>query len=367
MYQRIVVKIGTSVLTRGTPHLDHPHMVELVRQCAHLHRAGKEVIICTSGAIAVGRARLNFPDLPPTLNHKQMLAAVGQSRLMQFYERYFEIYGIHVGQILLTRADVQNRRRYLNGRDTLLTLLEHRIVPIINENDAVATEEIKVGDNDNLSALVSTLAEADLLLLLTDQPGLFTADPRTHADAQLIAEVEHIDEALKALAGGSVSGLGVGGMATKLQAADVARRAGTDVIIAAGHAPDVISRAVAGEAIGTRFKALKTPLENRKKWIYAGRKPAGSVTVDAGATKALCTDGRSLLPAGITAVTGQFERGDTVSIQDGDGRELARGITRYNSPDLSKIAGYHSDKIVELLGYAYGSVAVHRNDMILLE
>jgi glutamate 5-kinase len=366
MYQRIVVKIGTSVLTRGTPHLDHPHMVELVRQCAGLHQAGKEVIICTSGAIAVGRARLDFPDLPPTLNHKQMLAAVGQSRLMQFYERYFEIYGIHVGQILLTRADVQNRRRYLNGRDTLLTLLEHRIVPIINENDAVATEEIKVGDNDNLSALVATLAEADLLLLLTDQPGLFTADPRTHADAQLIPEVEHIDEALKALAGGSVSGLGVGGMATKLQAADVARRAGTDVIIAAGHAPDVISRAVAGEAIGTRFKALKTPLENRKKWIYAGRKPAGSVTIDAGATKALCTDGRSLLPAGITAVTGQFERGDTISIMDGDGRELARGITRYNSPDLLKIAGHHSDKIVEILGYAYGPVAVHRNDMILV-
>lgn len=366
MYQRIVIKIGTSVLTRGTPHLDQAHMVELVRQCARLHQAGREVIICTSGAIAVGRARLDFPDLPPTLSHKQMLAAVGQSRLMQFYERFFEIYGIHVGQILLTRADVQNRRRYLNGRDTLLTLLEHHIVPIINENDAVATEEIKVGDNDNLSALVSTLAEADLLLLLTDQPGLFTADPRTHPDAQLIAEVEHIDAALKALAGGSVSGLGVGGMVTKLQAADVARRAGTDVIIAAGHAPDVISRAAAGEAVGTRFKALKTPLENRKKWIYAGRKPAGHVTIDAGATQALCANGRSLLPAGITAVAGPFERGDTISIQDGYGRELARGITRYNSADLSKIAGHHSDKIVEILGYAYGPVAVHRNDMILV-
>jgi glutamate 5-kinase len=366
MYQRIVVKIGTSVLTRGTPHLDHPHMVELVRQCATLYQMGKDVILCTSGAIAVGRARLGFPDLPPTLNHKQMLAAVGQSRLMQFYERYFEIYGIHVGQILLTRADVQNRRRYLNGRDTLLTLLEHRIVPIINENDAVATEEIKVGDNDNLSALVATLAEADLLILLTDQPGLFTADPRTHADAQLIPEVEQIDEALKALAGGSVSGLGVGGMATKLQAADVARRAGANVIIAAGHTPEVILRAVAGEAIGTRFPALKTPLENRKKWIYAGRKPAGCVVIDAGAMKALGENGRSLLPAGITAVTGSFERGDTICIQGADGREVARGIARYNSDDMAKIAGQHSDRIVEILGYVYGPVAVHRNDMILL-
>lgn len=341
-------------------------MVELVRQCARLHQAGKEVIVCTSGAIAVGRARLNFPDLPATLNHKQMLAAVGQSRLMQMWERYFEIYGIHVGQILLTRADVQNRRRYLNGRDTLLTLLEHHIVPIINENDAVATEEIKVGDNDNLSALVSTLAEADLLLLLTDQPGLFTADPRTHADAQLIPEVDQIDEALQALAGGSVSGLGVGGMATKLQAADVARRAGADVVIAAGHTPDIITRVVAGEAVGTRFRALKTPLENRKKWIYAGRKLAGRVHIDAGASKALGADGRSLLPAGITAVTGAFERGDTISIIGADGRELARGISRYNSGDLTRIAGFHSDKIVEILGYAYGPVAVHRNDMILL-
>lgn len=366
MYQRIVVKIGTSVLTRGTPHLDHPHMVELVRQCANLHQQGKDIIICTSGAIAVGRARLNFPELGPTVTNKQMLAAVGQSRLMQFYERYFEIYGIHVGQILLTRADVQNRRRYLNGRDTLLTLLEHRIVPIINENDAVATEEIKVGDNDNLSALVATLAEADLLLLLTDQPGLFTADPRSNPDAQLIPEVNQIDETVKALAGGSVSGLGVGGMATKLQAADVARRAGTDVIIAAGHAPDVIAHAATGVPIGTRFPALATPLENRKRWIYAGRKPAGSVVIDAGATKALCADGRSLLPAGMTAVSGTFERGDTITIKGLDGRELARGITRYSSEDMARIAGHHSDKIEEILGYAYGPVVVHRNDMILL-
>ncbi|MCA9971191.1 MAG: glutamate 5-kinase, partial [Anaerolineales bacterium] len=283
MYQRIVVKLGTSVLTAGTPRLSRPHMVELTRQCARLHAAGKDVILCTSGAIAAGRERLGFPALPPTVTSKQLLAAAGQSRLMLMWERFFEIYGIHVGQILLTRADVEDRRRYLNARDTLQTLLAHRLVPIVNENDAVATDEIKVGDNDNLSALVALLAEADLLLLLTDQPGLFTADPRTTPDAELIPEVRTIDETLRALAGGSVSGLGVGGMATKLQAADAARRAGADVIIAAGGAPDVILRAAAGDAPGTRFPALENPLESRKRWIFAGPKPAGRLEIDAGA------------------------------------------------------------------------------------
>ncbi|MCP4416975.1 MAG: glutamate 5-kinase [Chloroflexi bacterium] len=366
MYQRIVVKLGTSVLTDGSPELDHPHMVELVRQCADMHREGKDIIVCTSGAIAVGRHRLGFPDIPNTVTNKQMFAAVGQSRLMQMWERYFEIFGIHVGQILLTRADVTNRSRYLNARDTLQTLLENRIVPIINENDAVATEEIKVGDNDNLSALVSTLSEADLLLLLTDQPGLFTADPRTNPDAQLIPEVNKIDETVKALAGGSVSGLGVGGMATKLQAADTARRAGADVVIASGHAPNVIARIASGESVGTRFPALENPLENRKRWIFAGRKTQGTIVIDDGAVRALLKNGRSLLPAGITAVNGTFGRGDSICIEDPNGQELARGISRYTSNDLHQIAGLQSNQIEATLGYGYGSVIVHRNDLILL-
>ncbi len=366
MYQRIVVKFGTSVLTGGTPNLDKPHMVELVRQCAALHKAGKEIIVCTSGAIAVGRARLGFPNLSPTLSNKQMLAAVGQSRLMQMWERYFEIYGLHVGQLLLTRSDVEHRGRFLNARDALNALLDQRIVPIINENDAVTTEEIKVGDNDNLSALVTILAEANLLLLLTDQPGLFTADPRTNPNAQLIPEVKTIDETLRKLAGGSITGLGVGGMSTKLQAADAARRAGADVIVASGHAPNVITRAVAGESLGTRFPALETPLVNRKRWIFAGRKPAGTLVVDAGAAKALQENGRSLLPAGIIAIKGNFARGDTVTIMDQKQKKLARGITRYASTDLEKIQGCHSDDIEARLGYAYGPVAVHRNDLILL-
>jgi glutamate 5-kinase len=366
MYRRIVVKLGTSVLTGGTPKLDRPHMVELARQCAALHRRGIDIIVCTSGAIMAGRERLDFPRLPDTVANKQMFAAVGQGRLMQEWGRFFEIYGLQVGQMLLTRADVEDRRRFLNARDMLQALLEQRIVPIINENDAVATAEIKVGDNDNLSALVVLLAEADLLILLTDQPGLFTADPRTNPDAQLIPEVQAIDDTLRGLAGGSISGLGVGGMVTKLQAADIARRVGADVVIAAGRAPEVISRIAGKEAVGTRFPALATPLENRKRWIFAGPTPAGSLVIDAGAVRALVEQKRSLLPAGITAVKGKFERGDAVSILRPDGRELARGIARYNSTEMAQILGCHSDEIDGRLGYAYGPVAVHRNDLILV-
>jgi glutamate 5-kinase len=364
--RRLVVKIGTSVLTGGTPHLDQAQMVDLARQCAALQAAGHEIIVCTSGAIALGRERLSFPDLAPTLANKQMLAAVGQTRLMQMWERFFAIYGLHVGQILLTRADVENRGRFLNARDTLNTLLANRIVPIINENDAVTIEEIRLGDNDTLSALVTIMAGADLLLMLTDQPGLFTADPRTDPDATLIPEVRRIDETLHKLAGGSVTGLGVGGMATKLWAADLARRAGADVVIASGRAPNVVARAVANEPIGTRFPALEQPIENRKRWILAGPRPAGNLVIDAGAAGALTQNGRSLLPAGVVVVEGDFARGDTVRILDTARLELARGISRYDSADLARIAGCQSHEIAERLGYAYGPVVVHRNDLILL-
>ncbi len=366
MYKRIIIKLGTSVLTNNSRVLHQPQLVELVRQCAELHHQGKEIVICTSGAIAAGKERLGFPDLPDTVANKQLFAAVGQSRLMLLWERFFAIYGIDVGQILLTRADLASRPRFLNAQDALQALMAQRIVPIINENDAVATEEIKVGDNDNLSALAAILTESDLLLLLTDQPGLFTADPRTNPSATLIPEVETIDETLRALAGDSVSGLGVGGMATKLQAADVARRAGIEVIIAAGGAPNVILRATAGERVGTRFLPTQRPLIRRKQWIFAGKKTAGHVVVDDGAARALVENGRSLLPAGIVDVNGRFQRGDTISIHNGDGAELARGITRYNSDDLTQIRGLHSAEFGERLGYDYGSAAIHRNDMILI-
>ncbi len=365
-YQRVVVKLGTSVLTGNTSRFDRAHMIELVRQCAELHRQGCDVIICSSGAIAAGRERLDFPALADTVISKQMLAAVGQSRLMYIWENFFEIYDIHVGQMLLTRAAVEDRNRYLNARDMLQALLEHRIIPIVNENDAVATAEIKVGDNDNLSALVALLAQADLLLLLTDQPGLFTADPRNNPEAELIQNVATIDEGLYRLAGGSVSGLGVGGMTTKLQAADVARRAGIEVVIAAGHEKNVITRIMNGETIGTRFLPLETPLESRKRWIFAGATPAGRLVIDSGAERALCQKKSSLLPSGIVSVEGDFKRGDTVSILGSKRNELARGIVRYDSTDLNRIKGCKSDQIAERLGYVYGSVAVHRNDLILL-
>jgi glutamate 5-kinase len=365
MYKRIVIKLGTSVLTGGSRHLNHPRMVELVRQCAELHHQGREIIMVSSGAQAAGRARLNFPDLPRTIANRQLFAAVGQSRLMLTWERFFEIYSIHVGQILLTRADVEDRARYLNALDAFSALIEQRIVPIVNENDAVATEEIKVGDNDNLSALVATLTHADVLLLLTDQAGLYTADPRANPAAQLVREVPVIDDKIWELAGGSKSGLGTGGMVTKLQAANIAQRAGIHVIIADGREPNIIQSLAAGERIGTFFPASATRLESRKRWILAGPKPAGKLIIDTGAVRALTKQGRSLLPAGIVGVQGEFSRSDTVSIVDGEQRELARGIVAYDHQALRQILGCQSDKIEQRLGYDYGPVAVHRNNMIL--
>ena len=366
MYKRVVIKLGTSVLTGGARQLNQARMVEIARQCAELYQQGIDVVVCTSGAVAAGRAHLNFPQLPPTIISKQLFAAVGQLQLMRVWEQLFQIYGVRIGQILLTRADVENRQRYINARDALAALLEQRIVPVINENDAVATEEIRVGDNDNLSALVATLVGADLLVLLTDQPGLFTADPRTDPTAQLIPEVLHIDQALRALSGDSVTGLGTGGMATKLQAANTARHAGADVVIAAGSEPNVLLRIAASEPVGTRFPALGTRLESRKAWILAGPKPAGALLIDDGAADAVRRRGRSLLPAGIRQVEGDFLRGDTVLIADLARHEIARGIAAYTSRDLSLLAGCRSDEIAARLGYTYGDEAVHRNDMILL-
>ncbi|WP_112354202.1 glutamate 5-kinase [Shewanella benthica] len=365
-YRRVVVKLGTSVLTSGSKQLDKAHMVELARQMAALMKAGVEVVLCTSGAIAAGREHLGYPELPDTLANKQLLAAVGQSQLILAWSQLFSIYGLHVGQMLLTRADLHDRERYLNARDTLNALLAHGIIPIINENDAVATNEIKVGDNDNLSARAALLCDADLLILLTDQQGLFDADPRSNPNAKLIKQVVNIDDSLRMLAGGAVSGLGTGGMATKLQAADIARRAGVEVVIASGHHPKVIQKAVCKESVGTHFTALENPLESRKQWILAGQATQGKLVLDQGAVLAVTQNGRSLLSKGIIAVQGEFERGATLQLIDSDGKEYARGMSRYSATDLIKIAGEHSDNIESLLGYDYGDAIVHRNDMVVL-
>ncbi|WP_108651852.1 glutamate 5-kinase [Dongshaea marina] len=362
----IIVKLGTSVLTGGTQSLDRAHMVELVRQCAALHNEGHQLILVSSGAIAAGREHLGFKPLPSTISNKQMLAAVGQSQLMLTWQNLFNLYGLHIGQMLLTRADLEDRERFLNARDTLQTLIRHRIIPVINENDAVATTEIKVGDNDNLSARAAILADADLLILLTDQPGLFTADPRQDPNATLIQEVQTIDDTLRALAGDSVSGLGTGGMSTKLQAADLARRSGIDVVIASGQSPEVILRLAREQRVGTRFFAEQTPLESRKSWILAGPPPSGEIHVDTGAVSAVKHSGSSLLPKGIVNIEGLFHRGDAVKVITPCGQELARGITRYSSHELGQIKGNHSTEIESLLGYGFGSVAIHRDDLVLL-
>ncbi len=365
-YQRLVLKLGTSVLTAGSPQINRSRLLELVRQCAKLHAAGVDVVVVTSAAIAAGRESLGFRQLPQAMPAKQMLAAVGQVRLMQHYEQLFGIYNIVVGQVLLTRSDLNHRSRYLNARDTLQALLAERIVPVINENDAVATDEIKLGDNDTLSALVSNLVEADLLLILTDQPGLYTADPRTDPSAELIREVTTIDDDLRARAGGTRSGLGTGGMSTKLAAADLARRGGAEVVIAAGGVEDVVLRVTGGERLGTRFTPLTGKLESRKRWLLGGLVPAGRITVDAGAAAALATQGRSLLPVGVTRIEGQFERGDTVRICNAAGQEIARGLTRYGAESLERIKGRRSEDIAAILGYENSAEVVHRDDLVVL-
>lgn len=363
---RLVVKLGTSTLTAGTTQLNPPRIVELVRQMAQLRAEGHQVVVVSSGAIAAGRAALDFPQLPRHIPKKQMLAAIGQPRLMALYEQLFGLYAVTVAQVLLTRADLADRRRYLNSRNTLTALLEHGIVPVVNENDTVATEEIRVGDNDNLSALVANLVDADLLMLLTDQPGLFTADPRRAAHAQLVAQIrEEIPTSLWEAAGGSATGLGTGGMVTKLQAADLARRSGCTVVIANGGVPAVLTRIVAGDALGTRFLPLTSALESRKRYILSGGRATGRVIVDDGAARALRA-GSSLLPVGVARVEGEFERGDTVTVLDAAARELARGLVNYASADLARLCRRRSDEIEAILGYHYGDEVIHRNDLVLL-
>ena len=367
-YTSIVVKLGTSTLTAGTSLLSPACMLELVRQMAELHQQGCRIVLVSSGAIAAGRERLAFPQLPRDIPAKQMLAAVGQPRLMALYEQLFDIYRLTVAQVLLTRTDLADRHRYLNSRNTLSALLSQRVVPIINENDTVATEEIRVGDNDNLSALVANLIEADLLVMLTDQPGLFTADPRTDPAAKMVRDIDSpsIPQSVWDAVGATAGKLGTGGMLTKLQAADLARRSGTVVVIAAGDEENVLTRLARGEKLGTRFSALTTTLEGRKRYILAGgNQLPGVLVVDAGAKQALLK-GSSLLPVGVRRVSGEFDRGDTVKVVDSSGSELARGLVNFNSSELARIAGRQSREIEAILGGDYADEVIHRNNLVLM-
>jgi glutamate 5-kinase len=368
VFNNIVVKLGTSTLTAGTASLSGAHMVELVRQMAELHKKGCRIVLVSSGAIAAGRECLAFPQLPKDIPAKQMLAAVGQPRLMALYEQLFDIYRLNVAQVLLTRTDLADRHRYLNSRNTLSALLSQRVIPIVNENDTVATEEIRLGDNDNLSALVANLIEADLLVMLTDQPGLFTADPRTNPAAQLVHDIDSqsIPQSVWEAVGATTGKLGTGGMLTKLQAADLARRSGTTVVIAAGNEENVLIRLARGEKLGTRFSALTTTLEGRKRYILAGGNHLpGVLVVDAGAMQAL-RKGSSLLPVGVKGVKGEFDRGDTVKVVDSSGSEVARGLVNFSSGELSRIVGRQSKEIEAILGGDYADEVIHRNNLVLM-
>ncbi len=362
---RLVVKLGTSTLTAGGKRLSQRRMLEIARQIVALREAGDEVVVVSSGAMQAGRERLGLDNtLRAELPVKQMLAAVGQTHLMLAWEQVFGIFEAQVGQILLTRADLADRRRYLNARDALLAVLSHGIVPVINENDAVATEEIRVGDNDNLSALVANVLDADLLLILSDIDGLYTGDPRKDPAAALIRDVPVIDDSVREHAAGSKTGLGVGGMSTKIQAAELATRSGVSVVIANGARANVIIDAARGAPVGTRFHAQVSRVESRKRWILSER-AAGHVVIDDGAAGAL-KQGKSLLPVGVRETGGDFDRGEVIAVRDRSGREVARGIARYNAADTRRIAGKRSDQIQGVLGYAFAPMLIHVDDMVVL-
>ncbi|NGX42765.1 MAG: Glutamate 5-kinase [Chlamydiae bacterium] len=365
--QQIVIKVGTSTLTQGTSNLSQRHILEIARQIALLHESGKQIILVTSGSVTAGLEVLRKSKLEKSLPRKQMLSAVGQVRLMQIWTEMFGIFGIPVGQLLLTRGDFSQRQGYLNVRNTLLSLFEHGVVPIINENDSVAIREIQLGDNDNLSALAANLIAADLLILLTDQEGLFTADPQIDPNAKLIPIVEHIDESIVELAGKTTKthGMGTGGMLTKVEAARLASHSGTPTVIASSAVPRIILDLVKGKKIGTLFLAETTPKESRKRWLLS-EKPQGEITIDAGAEQKLLKGGASLLPVGILSVSKSFDRGAIVQITTSEGRPIAVGIANYSQREIEKICGKHSTEIDNLLGYNYGPEVIHRDNMTLL-
>lgn len=363
--KKIVIKLGTSTLTQNSKNLSKKFMLELCRQISSLHELGHQIVIVSSGAIAAGRQVLS-QNPNDTLPSKQMFAAVGQVQLMHIWTQLFAIFEMHVGQLLLTRDDLSHRKRYLNARDTLYCLLQHKILPIINENDSVATQEIKVGDNDNLAALVANLIGADLLILLTDQQGLYTADPRLHPHAELIPLVRKIDEAILNQAKGSSHQLGTGGMATKIEAAQKAAQCGITTRIASATIPNILLELVEGHPHGTTFLTDITPQESRKRWLLS-EKPQGTIWVDEGAAAKIFSHGASLLPSGITKAGEDFDRGAIIQIKNPSEKTVAVGISNYSCSEIKKIIGTHSNKIVDLLGYSYGSEIVHRTNMTRLK
>ncbi|MDR3429918.1 MULTISPECIES: glutamate 5-kinase [Silvimonas] len=363
---RIVVKVGSSLVTNEGRGLDHAALARWAAEIAELAALGKEVVLVSSGAVAEGVARLGWKEKPTAIHEKQAAAAVGQMGLCQAYESAFRAHGLKTAQVLLTHEDMADRTRYLNARTTLLTLLSLGVIPIINENDTVVTAEIKFGDNDTLGALVTNLVEGDALVILTDQQGLFTADPRKDPTATLIQEARAGDAALEAMAGGAGSNVGTGGMLTKVIAAKRAARSGAATIIASGREQKVLTRLASGEAIGTQLVPEKTPLAARKQWIAAHLQVRGRLMLDEGASRALTEKGSSLLPIGVITVEGEFSRGEMVSCIDAEGREIARGLVNYPAGDARRILRQPTGQIEAILGYLEEPELIHRDNLVLL-
>jgi glutamate 5-kinase len=363
--KRIVVKIGSALLTGGGRGLDKEAIAAWVGQMVELHRQDREIVLVSSGSVAEGMSRLGWKARPKSLHELQAAASVGQMGLVQTYESMFQGHGLHTAQILLTHDDLSARQRYLNARSTLMTLLELGVIPVINENDTVATDEIRFGDNDTLGALVANLLEADVLIILTDQSGLFERDPSVYPDAKLVAQASINDPALGDMVGESRSGLGRGGMITKLRAARLAARSGAATVIAGGRETEVLKRLLAGEALGTFLVPDTDPLIARKRWLAGQLKLKGSVVLDDGAARVLKESGKSLLPIGVTDVRGVFQRGDLIACLEQDGREIARGLANYSAEEARTIMRQPSARIEALLGYVDEPELIHRDNLVL--
>ncbi len=363
--RRVIVKIGSALLTGGGRGLDLAAIAQWVAQIAAIRRGGTEIVLVSSGSVAEGMSRLGWKTRPHALHELQAAASVGQMGLVQTYESMFQLHGLHTAQILLTHDDLSNRQRYLNARGTLLTLLELGVVPVINENDTVANEEIRFGDNDTLAALVANLLDADLLIILTDQNGLYERDPTLDPTARLIHQSSINNPELGDMVGESRSGLGRGGMITKLRAARLASRSGAATVIACGREPEVVPRVLGGEEIGTFLVPDVSPLLARKRWLAGQLKPKGRLSLDAGAVKVLRDSGKSLLPIGVTAVEGEFSRGDLVACVDADANEVARGLVNYGADETRLIMRQPSARIENLLGYVDEPELIHRDNLVL--
>ncbi len=364
--RRLVVKVGSSLVTNQGQGLDRAAIARWAAQIAQLRTLNKEVVLVSSGAIAEGMQRLGWTRRPQAMHELQAAAAVGQMGLVQVYESSFREHGLHTAQVLLTHADLADRQRYLNARSTLRTLLALGVVPIINENDTVVTDEIKFGDNDTLGALVTNLIEADCLIILTDQTGLFTRDPREDASAELVREAVAGAPELEDMCGKAGSHIAKGGMLTKILAAKRAARSGAHTVIASGHEPEVLLRLAAGEAIGTHLFAETMPIAARKQWLADHLQVNGRLVLDTGAMRALVEDGKSLLPIGVKSVEGAFERGAVVACVSAEGRELARGLVNYGAIEARRILGKPSSEILSVLGYVDEPELIHRDNLVLL-